>query len=204
MKYFTLLLICLAIAINIHAQVLIDVTASPNVFTPANIIVDVGDTVRWTNISGFHNVNGTLASYPFNPEPFGNAVGSGWVYSHVFTLPGTYNYHCDPHLTANMVGSVSVQISTSISDDKSDAIKGIVYPNPAGNVVIIELENWVQDHLKTLKLLVYDNAGREIYSEENIKNNKIRIDTKEFNKGLIFCQLFSNFKLIFTEKIIIK
>jgi len=47
---------------------------SSNVFTPADITVFVGETVQWNNVGGFHNVNGTLATYPNNPEGFGNGV----------------------------------------------------------------------------------------------------------------------------------
>jgi predicted lipoprotein with Yx(FWY)xxD motif len=48
------------------------------------------------------------SKFPSNPESFGNAVGSGWVFSHVFTIPGLYDYQCNPHVNFGMVGSVNV------------------------------------------------------------------------------------------------
>ena len=80
-----------------------------NQFTPDSININLGDTVRWTNNSGFHNINGTSIDYPNNPEEFGNNVGSSWVYSHVFSISGTYDYRCDPHFSMGMSGVVVVQ-----------------------------------------------------------------------------------------------
>jgi plastocyanin len=77
-------------------------------FSPADIIITAGDTVIWTNTQGSHNVDGQQSTYPGNPESFGNDVGTGWVFSHVFTLPGTYDYVCDPHITFGMTGTVTV------------------------------------------------------------------------------------------------
>ena len=36
------------------------ITTVGNTFSPANITINQGDTVTWTNGGGFHNVNGTL------------------------------------------------------------------------------------------------------------------------------------------------
>jgi len=70
------------------------VEVSSNVFTPADITIFVGQTVEWNNVGGFHNVNGTLATYPNNPEGFGNGGPSTdlWSYSFTFTEVGVYDY----------------------------------------------------------------------------------------------------------------
>jgi plastocyanin len=77
-------------------------------FTPKEISIRAGDTVIWTNTQGMHNVNGSQARFPSNPESFGNEVGTDWVFSHVFTIPGTYDYVCDPHEIFSMFGKVIV------------------------------------------------------------------------------------------------
>ena len=80
-----------------------------NFYDPADITIEIGETVVWTNISGFHNVNGTTATYPGNPESFGNGAPSlNWSYAHTFTIPGVYDYQCDPHVGFGMVGKVTV------------------------------------------------------------------------------------------------
>ena len=96
----------LQMAANAQTSHVVDVTS--NVFTPDAISIHVGDTVVWTNSEGRHNVNGLQSKFPSNPESFGNDVGSGWVYSYVFTMPGLYDYQCDPHVSLGMVGTVSV------------------------------------------------------------------------------------------------
>ena len=59
-------------------------------------MLQVGDTVIWNNIGGFHNVNGTQIAFPSNPVSFGygtftwsttvgNPSGS-WSFAHVFPL----------------------------------------------------------------------------------------------------------------------
>ena len=78
-------------------------------FTPDEISINIGDMVIWTNTEGSHNVNGTQATFPNNPDYFGNDVGAaGWTFSHVFTIPGEYNFQCDPHASSGMDGKVIV------------------------------------------------------------------------------------------------
>ncbi len=84
------------------------VAVTNNVFTPDDITINQGDTVIWTNSEGRHNVNGTQSKYPSNPESFGNDVGTGWIWSYVFTTPGVYDYQCDPHASFGMIGTVTV------------------------------------------------------------------------------------------------
>jgi plastocyanin len=117
------------------------ITAASIQFTPAIQTITVGDTVIWSNIEGNHNVNGTQATFPSNPESFGNSVGSGWVYKYVFNTPGTYDYQCDPHVSMGMVGKIIVKykLVTSIAalDDVSGRIQ--LYPNPATDFINIRL-----------------------------------------------------------------
>ena len=85
------------------------VTASGMTFTPATLTISIGDTVVFDNVSGFHNVNGTQATFPTNPASFGNAVASApWTYTFVFNVAGNYDYHCDVH-APGMAGTITVQ-----------------------------------------------------------------------------------------------
>lgn len=95
----------------------IQVTAQNFSYTPANITINVGDTVIWTNNEGTHDVNGeinTITGLPFNnPESFDsettNTPGS-IIYTHVFTAAGEYNYDCSvgSHAINGMVGTINV------------------------------------------------------------------------------------------------
>ncbi len=75
-----------AMQLAASGQVSHAVGVTSNVFTPDEITIDVGDEVIWTNTAGSHNVNGLQSKFPSNPESFGNNVGTGWVFSHVFTI----------------------------------------------------------------------------------------------------------------------
>ncbi|MFT6334017.1 MAG: plastocyanin [Halioglobus sp.] len=86
------------------------VEVSNNKFTPENLVINEGESVRWMNVQGFHNVNGSLNDYPDNPEGFrnGNAASGSWIFDYTFNVVGVYDYQCDPHVGLGMVGTVTV------------------------------------------------------------------------------------------------
>ena len=106
-KLFTLLFLISLTTLAISQDHVVQ-TVGNTAFNPTDLTISVGETVEWQNTGGSHNVNGTTATYPNNPESFGNAVGSGWTFQHTFMTPGTYNYQCDPHVGLGMVGTVTV------------------------------------------------------------------------------------------------
>jgi plastocyanin len=87
------------------------------VFSPANLIIQVGDTVRWVWGSPGHSVvsgTGGNADNRFcspsntgcdNP-PLSN---SGVTYEHTFTQAGNFPYYCSVHFGLGMNGSIKVQ-----------------------------------------------------------------------------------------------
>ena len=88
-------------------------------FTPKDVVVQLGDTVRWVNNeSVHHNVNGTQATYPGNPESFtsGAPVGGPWQFDFTPLTAGLYNYRCDPHFAGGMVGTVSAYDPLTYTD----------------------------------------------------------------------------------------
>jgi plastocyanin len=76
------------------------------VFSPANVTIQVGDTVEWVNTD---TMGHTATSGPQgNPDGLfdsGNIAPAG-RFSFTFTQAGTYPYYCDFH--SGMVGRVSV------------------------------------------------------------------------------------------------
>ncbi len=79
-------------------------------FSPADITIDEGQTIRWINTGGHHNVNGSTATFPANPEGFfsGTPSMTAWTYDFTFHTPGLYRYQCDAH-AAQMQGTVTVR-----------------------------------------------------------------------------------------------
>jgi plastocyanin len=88
------------------ATMQVTVTATPDtVFVPGTVTIRVGDSVRWTNVDGFHNVqadDGTWTS--------GAPALAPWTFTRTFTTAGTFGYHCLPHGSpgAGMFGTVIV------------------------------------------------------------------------------------------------
>lgn len=106
-------------------------------FDPMQLTIQAGDTVVWTNTGGSHNVNGTIETFPENPEGFGNEVGDApWTYSHIFTIEGTYDYQCNPH-AGIMQGTIIVEGNVSSTSNLTSKSVS-VYPSPAANTVRIE------------------------------------------------------------------
>ncbi|NEN25908.1 hypothetical protein G3O08_20665, partial [Cryomorpha ignava] len=98
----------MTLATGAFAQVTHQVTVQNFEFSPADLVINEGDIVQWTNIGGFHNVDGTFETYPGNTESFGNDPGgAGWTYSYQFTTAGVNDYRCAIH-PSSMVASVTV------------------------------------------------------------------------------------------------
>jgi plastocyanin len=69
-------------------------------FQPAAIVVDLGETVEWTNTG---NADHTVDS---DTEIFESGIlDSGETYSYTFGEPGIFPYHCDlhPHMRGMVV-----------------------------------------------------------------------------------------------------
>jgi plastocyanin len=76
-------------------------------FNPPCIVVPAGSTVTWTNIG---MPTHTVTSDSGAPVTFDSgALGTSGTFSFTFASPGTINYHCIPHQSIGMVGTVIVQ-----------------------------------------------------------------------------------------------
>jgi uncharacterized surface protein with fasciclin (FAS1) repeats len=94
-------------------------------FSPEVLTINVGDEVTWVNDGGLHDVNAdenTQTGESFNnPESFQSNttnVAGATIYTHTFTIPGTYNYDCSvgSHAAQGMVGQIIVQGLPSIME----------------------------------------------------------------------------------------
>lgn len=70
-------------------------------FSPADISVQVGDTVEWRFLDG-----GILHQVWSESDQFDSGVIGDGTFSHTFDVPGTYTYFCSVH--RYMTGSVTV------------------------------------------------------------------------------------------------
>lgn len=80
------------------------------------LIIKVGDTVRWVNESGVHTTTAYHPKYgkelkiPEGAEPWDSGIVTqvGATFEYTFKVPGTYEYFCIPHEAVGMVGKIIV------------------------------------------------------------------------------------------------
>ena len=114
-----------------QSQVLHTVGSGNFYYYPSSLTVNVGDTVNWINDGGFHNVNFDINSITgssfSNPVSFiSTPTNNVAIYTHVFTIAGTYEYDCSvgSHAANGMVGTIIVNsapayIANFANTDKS-------------------------------------------------------------------------------------
>ncbi len=189
----SLLVLFTSLSVVSFAQTKHTVIVQNGSFTPADITISVGDTVEWNNIQGFHFVDGNQATYPSNPESFGNPSdgSSPWTYQHIFTIAGNYNYRCGIH-TSTMFGTITVNSSTSINEVVIS--NNSSYPNPASSVLNLP-KRTIYD-----KVEIYDSFGKIVFSKSNFNNS---IDVSSFEKGTYILNLHEDNKTL-SQKIIIQ
>jgi plastocyanin len=93
---------------------LVEVSVNNNFFSPDRLTVNVGDTVRWTNVTGdLHNVFSCTTSQVgcggvASQESFTSGPASAFfVDQHTFSQPGSNPYICQPHASF-MKGKIDV------------------------------------------------------------------------------------------------
>ena len=87
--------------------------------------------------------------------------------------------------------------NTSVSENYFPDIN--VIPNPAIDAITIDLNNISS---KSIDLVLIDCIGRIVISKELNSQDNNKLNIRHFNSGLYFLQLYSEGKLIGTEKLI--
>jgi plastocyanin len=72
-------------------------------FSPANLTINEGDVVTWTND---HTINHTTTSADGGVEWDSGTLAPGESFSHTFTTSGSYDYLCTIH--PSMTGNITV------------------------------------------------------------------------------------------------
>jgi pseudoazurin len=77
-----------------------------NIYSPAIIQIELGDTVKWVATDRGHNVEFVRGAVPEGVKPFRSALGKDVSYT--FSTPGAYVFKCTPHYGLGMVGIIIV------------------------------------------------------------------------------------------------
>jgi plastocyanin len=84
----------------------VDVGASDYSFTPSSLTIAPGDTVKWTNNGGTHNVH-------FEDGQFQQPMSPSTVWptpvQRTFPSEGRFAYYCDAHRDSGMTGVITVK-----------------------------------------------------------------------------------------------
>jgi plastocyanin len=157
-------------------------------FSPGTIDIQVGDTVVWTNVQGFHNVH-----HLGTPSLFGNAAANApWTYTFVFNLPeGTYDYDCVIHGFQGhvIVHPLSVPESHAVGP-VSQFVLAQNYPNPFNPSTTIQ---FTVPFDASVSLRVYNVLGQEVrqlYSGHLVAGTyNVSFDGESLPSGLYFYRL---------------
>jgi len=145
-------------------------------FDPDFALIKKGESIRWFNNEAVpHNVNGQQSTYPDNPASFFSGVASAgpWEFDFTFDVDGFYDYQCDPHIGAGMVGSVAVHDPDGYTPFSFDQIKS------NQNVQKITLFDGVNTQLTGIVHGInYNPSGYSFYmlNDENIGINVFSFD----------------------------
>lgn len=74
------------------------------IFVPDFLIVDVGDTVRFVNVSGHHNTESIKGMIPEGVKRWKSKIDQTFYLK--ITHEGVYGYKCTPHYNQRMVGLI--------------------------------------------------------------------------------------------------
>lgn len=140
MKNFYLLILTVVFALSVNATTH-TINVSNFQFSPASVPnVACGDTIKWQWINGSHTTTST--TIPAGAVSWNSNINSSTsTYMYVPTIPGTYNYHCIPHLFTGsfVVGCASpavvFQNDYGTTDSLSDASGACVQQTADGGYI---------------------------------------------------------------------
>ena len=161
-----------------------DVTVRNNFFEPNDITIEVGDTVRWTNNSGFHDVTADDGS-------FNSATSNSFTFSRTFNSIAEVLYYCSVHsspgqdINTRMNGRVNVveaSASTDISIDSIDAVDG-AYEAGEDVPVITQLKNNSTEDSGNFNINFYVSSDNIITGADTLIGTK-QVSNIAANAGL--------------------
>lgn len=202
-SFYFLLFISLFFASSVFSATWI-VQVSDFSFSPSNLNVSVGDSIKWQWLNGIHTTTSTNipAGAPVWDEPM---TVSNQTFIYVVTVPGPYDYQCTPH-SFNMTGSFTANpIGIKNEGSKIPAAFNLYqnYPNPFNPVTEIRF-----DLPKSLfvNLTVFNIVGGnvEVLINENLEAGTYSVDwnASQYPSGIYFYK-FSSGDFVQTRKMIL-
>ena len=90
------------------------------IFVPDFLVVDVGDTVRFINVSGHHNTESIKGMIPDGAKHWKSEIDQ--TFDLKVTHEGVFGYKCTPHYNQRMVGLI-VAGNPDVNLNQAKAVK---------------------------------------------------------------------------------
>jgi plastocyanin len=176
------------------------ITNSGTKFTPAEITINLGDTINFSIGSSHNSVEVSQSTWDANgntPLPgFSVPYGGGKVLPAQLGV-GTHYYVCTPHASFGMKGTIVVQNFTGSAEIQQET-KISVYPNPSTGLFHLSVSSLTES--PKYKLEIYNLVGGKVY-ESAVLNTTTDIDLRNSSKGIYFFK-FSDGQNIITKRAI--
>lgn len=190
------------------AQISHTVTVAPSgsfVFSPSQLTIDAGDTVVWVWDSSNHSSTSDASSG--NDSWDSGILNSGASFSRVFNNVGVFPYHCTPHQSFGMTGTITVQAVSAIEDKdgitSNDFSLDQNYPNPFNPTTKITYSVPVAGKVS---LKIFNLLGKEIFTlvDKFQAANKyaVTFDAGELASGIYFYRLQAG-KVTITKRMVL-
>ena len=180
------------------------VTNTGFAFTPSDITINLGDSVKF-NLATIHNATevsqATWSTNGTTPLPggFQTAFGGGMVLPDKLTV-GIHYFVCTNHAFMGMIGTILVQNSTSGIIVNQIPSNISLYPNPSNGKINLTIAGFPLD--KNCNMEIYNLQG-ELINQSVITNIKTEIDISRQPKGIYFVKIYSGLSTL-TKRIIIQ
>ena len=105
-----------------------NITVEDFEFRPANLSVQVGDTIIWNWINGDHTTTSDVI--PAGADSWDEIVDFSTAdFNYIVAVAGTYTYYCIPHQSMGMTGTIVATGTTAIDESASTSIRFSVFQN---------------------------------------------------------------------------
>jgi plastocyanin len=176
-------------------------------FSPQNLTINPGDTVRWYFTNAGHT---TTSGKNCTPDSIWDShlittAGSTYTVRFDTSLKGlTFNYYCATHCAMNMKGTITVRQTTGIHDALLEKVALRTYPNPFRANPTFDL---TLSKPAKLRVSVYDLNGRLVYENPNVPatmgRNTFTPDLSGLAPGSYFTRIYAEGILV-ENKLVVK
>jgi len=175
-------------------------------FTPGNLSLQSGDTVKWVWVSGEHTTTSTFV--PSGAATWNNPINSESTQFEIqLKVSGTYHYHCSSN-PGTMTGTITVAAGTEIPNFNINSNPVNAYPSPFSKTISISFT--IQDNEET-KISIYDITGKliKVIADMNFEKGNYIVNWdgrnsngETVNHGLYFYNIENNGKSKTSGKIV--